>query len=346
MVFKFVRRTIATAIFLAASWAAASAQDSLGPFMPHEGGLITTAWTNAYGPDAESWIAFANVRSDTFDINYSSSRGMRAVRRIRVVDRMNARSLILGFSVKMPLEIDNTTTLGTSGAVLEELRTSGRASSSLVYNDSLASMQGEFTLVDAKGKFSISLDNDPVQIPVVHAFGQFQGGGKQAQGDFYFLNNKNNPMLLEYSVSFSGEKVPRTERFVRVTPGASERSAMEQALATVRTYTTYGIHFDFDKATIRNESIAMINEMATTLKNNPLWALKIVGHTDSIGKVSYNLKLSKARAESLKTALVKRGVEASRLETAGAGASTPIATNKTLQGRALNRRVELSRTDR
>jgi outer membrane protein OmpA-like peptidoglycan-associated protein len=86
--------------------------------------------------------------------------------------------------------------------------------------------------------------------------------------------------------------------------------------------------------------------MAKTLKNNPLWTLRITGYTDSIGEPAYNQKLSKARAEALKNALVKRGVAAARLETAGGGASNPVASNKTLQGRALNRRVELERTDR
>ena len=91
----------------------ASAQEGLGPFMPHEGGSITTAWANAYGPDAESWIRFANVLPDSFDINYSSSRGTVAVRRILTSDRMTARTLVLGYSAKMPLIIPNTTTLGT-----------------------------------------------------------------------------------------------------------------------------------------------------------------------------------------------------------------------------------------
>ncbi|MGE3876504.1 MAG: OmpA family protein [Parvibaculaceae bacterium] len=323
----------------------ANAQEGLGPFMPSEGSSITTAWANAYGPDAESWIRFANVRPDSFDINYSSSRGTVAVRRILVSDRMTARTLILGYSAKMPLVIPNTTTLGTSAAVLEELRSTGRAASNLVYNEAMASMPGTFTLVE-KTQMSVNLDGNPVNVPVIHAAGSFQGGRQSAVGDFYFLDNRNNPMMVQYSVQFRGEKIPRSERYVLITPAADERAKMEQALAARKAYTTYGIHFDFDKASIRNDSVPLLKQIAIALRNNPLWTLSITGHTDSIGDNSYNMKLSRARADSVKARLVQLGVDPSRLSTAGAGASQPVATNKTLQGRALNRRVVLARTDR
>jgi outer membrane protein OmpA-like peptidoglycan-associated protein len=340
-----LRIAIAFATF-ACAYGLASAQEALGPFMPHEGGSITTAWANAYGPDAESWIRFSKVGPDQFDINYSSSRGTVAARRIRVSDRMTARTLVLGYSPKMPLIMENTTTLGTSAAVLEELRTTGQASSSLVYNAALATMTGTFILAEKSGKLSMDVDGNLIQVPVVHATGNFQDGRTKASGDFWFLDNRNNPLLIQYSVQFTGEKTPRTERFVRVTPGASERGALEQTLAARKDYTTYGIHFDFDKASIRNDSVGLISEIATALNSNPLWSLQITGHTDSIGDSGYNEKLSRRRADSVKAALVKRGVDAARLTTVGAGASAPVTTNKTLQGRALNRRVVLARTDR
>ena len=169
---------------------------------------------------------------------------------------------------------------------------------------------------------------------------------KPGKYDFYFLDNKNNPALLQYSVQFTGENTPRTERYVLITPSADERGKMEQALAARKAYTTYGIHFDFDKASIRNDSVPLLRQIATALQNNPLWTLSITGHTDSIGDNAYNMKLSQARANSVRAILVKLGVSPARLTTAGAGPSQPIATNKTLQGRALNRRVVLARTDR
>ena len=168
---KYTWQILLGAVALVCAHGVAIAQEGLGPFMPNEGGAITTAWANAYGPDAESWIRFVNVRPDTYDINYSSSRGTVAVRRIRVSDRMTARTLVLGFNAKMPLIIENTTTLGTSAAVLEELRTTGQASSSLIYNTSLKTMPGVFTLAEKDIKMSLDVEGRPMQVPVVHAVG-------------------------------------------------------------------------------------------------------------------------------------------------------------------------------
>jgi outer membrane protein OmpA-like peptidoglycan-associated protein len=343
--FKHLYAVLLGLIPLACTSAMTLAQEGLGPLMPSEGGAVTTAWANAYGPDAESWIRFANVGSNSFDINYSSSRGIVAVRRILVSDRMTARSMILGYNAKMPLTIPNTTTLGTSTAVLDELRSTGRATSNLIYNTALASMPGIFTLAE-KGKMSLDIDGHIENVPTVHAIGTFQSGSQNAKGDFWFLDNRNNPMLLQYSIQFAGEKVPRSERYVRIEVGAAERGKLEQTLAARNAYVTHGIHFDFDKATIRNDSKGLLGEIAMAMNNNPLWTLQITGHTDSIGEANYNQKLSQQRANAIKSALVQRGVSAERLTTAGAGPSDPVASNKTLQGRAENRRVVLVRTDR
>src|SRR5438270_10353624 len=150
-------------------------------------------------------------------------------------------------------------------------------------------MPGQFKLVESNVMIPVLVEGQSVEVPTVHATGLFGSGNKNAVGDFYFLANQNNPLLVQYSVQFTGEKTPRSERLVSVTVGASQRSAMEQALATKRTYDLYGIHFDFGKATIRSDTASLLNEIAITLKNNPLWTLKIVGHTDSIGDPGSNL---------------------------------------------------------
>jgi outer membrane protein OmpA-like peptidoglycan-associated protein len=246
----------------------------------------------------------------------------------------------------MPLVMPSTTSLGISGASLVELRDTGRTALSLIYDAKLSQISGQLTLIEKNLRVPLIIDDQEVQVPALHASGNFTGAGKSGTGDFYFLDNKNNPMMIQSTIQFSFENEPRTERIIRVAAGASMRSAMEQSLSTLRKYDLYGIHFDFDKARVRPESAALIKDIALTLKHNPTWTLQINGHTDSIGDPAYNQKLSAARAKAVADALVKQGIAASRLRTAGLGSTQPKGDNSTLQGRALNRRVELVRTDR
>ena len=77
------------------------------------------------------------------------------------------------------------------------------------------------------------------------------------------------------------------------------------------------------------------------LKKNPGLRIDLQGHTDNIGSQNFNMKLSLRRSAAVKTYLVSKGVPADRLKTEGFGFSRPVATNKTKEGRAMNRRVEL-----
>ena len=120
---------------------------------------------------------------------------------------------------------------------------------------------------------------------------------------------------------------------MRVAAGASMRSAMEQSLSTLHKYDLYCIHFNFDKASMRPESAALIKDIATTLQHNPTWTLQINGHTDSIGDPAYNQKLSAARAKAVADALTKRGIAASRLKLDGLRETQPKGDNKTLGSR-------------
>ena len=325
----------------------ASAQEYAGPLLPHVGGQITTAFANRFGPDAEAYFTFTAVTPEMLGLNYSSTRGLNTRRNIRMADRQNSQTFVLGYATSMPLIMPNTTSLGISGTSLVELRNTGKTALSLIYDAKLSQIHGQLTLIEKGIKVPLIIDDQVVQIPVVHASGTFTGpGNRSGTGDFYFLDNKNNPMMIQSAIRFSFEANSRTERIVRVAAGASMRSAMEQSLGTLRRYDLYGIHFDFDKATMRPESNALIKDIALTLTHNPTWTLQINGHTDSIGDQAYNQKLSAARAKAVAGALIKRGIAARRLQTAGLGPTQPKGDNSTLQGRALNRRVELVRTDR
>jgi len=105
----------------------------------------------------------------------------------------------------------------------------------------------------------------------------------------------------------------------------------------------YGIHFDYDSATIQPRSEPVIADIAELMRGNPSWRFEVSGHTDSDGGASYNLGLSQRRAQSVVADLVKHGIAQARLAAKGYGLTRPVASNDTPAGKALNRRVELER---
>lgn len=102
-----------------------------------------------------------------------------------------------------------------------------------------------------------------------------------------------------------------------------------------------GLLFDTDKADLKSAAQTNLQNLATSLKNNPETNIMIIGHTDDTGSDSHNMDLSIRRAESVKSYLALANVSASRLTTTGKGESEPIADNTTATGRAQNRRVEI-----
>ncbi len=100
--------------------------------------------------------------------------------------------------------------------------------------------------------------------------------------------------------------------------------------------------FDFDKAVIKPEAYPLLNEVVDILRQNPGLNVTFEGHTDSIGTDRYNQKLSERRANAVMQYMLNKGIPASQISTAGYGESQPRATNQTDEGRALNRRVEIT----
>ncbi|HOW30731.1 MAG TPA: OmpA family protein [Bacteroidales bacterium] len=116
---------------------------------------------------------------------------------------------------------------------------------------------------------------------------------------------------------------------------------MRSKLLTEGKLISYGIYFDSGKDVVKSESYGTLSEIAKVLSENAAVRIKITGHTDSDGNDALNLDLSKRRAASVKTELVKQfGIDAGRIETDGKGESEPISPNSTPEGKAKNRRVE------
>jgi OOP family OmpA-OmpF porin len=121
----------------------------------------------------------------------------------------------------------------------------------------------------------------------------------------------------------------------------ADANLMRNDLADTGKTIVPGIYFDTASAAIKSESELGLTEMVKLLNASPALKVYVVGHTDSIGSLESNLKLSSDRAASVVKAIAARGVSASRLKSAGVGPYSPVASNDTDGGKAKNRRVEL-----
>jgi outer membrane protein OmpA-like peptidoglycan-associated protein len=192
------------------------------------------------------------------------------------------------------------------------------------------------------GSFTVTVPVNglPQALRALHVAGRLADDGDGAEFDYVVLDDPDNPLILrskgpEFSTSVTRIEFPL--------PKAAAGS-LENRLANDRQALVYGIYFKFNRADIRPVSEPVLQEIAAILKKNPDWKLTIVGHTDNVGRDAANLDLSRRRAQSVRAALLERyGIDGSRLTTGGFGASQPQAKNDTPEGRARNRRVELTR---
>jgi outer membrane protein OmpA-like peptidoglycan-associated protein len=123
-------------------------------------------------------------------------------------------------------------------------------------------------------------------------------------------------------------------------------SYLASAEATPRTFTFEKLNFETAKNEIRAADAAEVNEVATTLAKYPTTRIRIAGYADARGDDAANAALGKARADSVKAALVGKGIDGGRIETVSGGETDPVDTNATAGGRFENRRTELVVTAR
>jgi OmpA-OmpF porin, OOP family len=131
------------------------------------------------------------------------------------------------------------------------------------------------------------------------------------------------------------------ERQVMKQDVVANAAALQSGLAQDGHVEVSGIYFDTAKSDVKPESEPALKELVRLLRANPGMRTWVVGHTDSVGSPDSNVALSNARAAAVIRSLVQMGIDPKRLGPHGAGPFAPVATNRTDQGRARNRRVEL-----
>jgi outer membrane protein OmpA-like peptidoglycan-associated protein len=133
------------------------------------------------------------------------------------------------------------------------------------------------------------------------------------------------------------EIAPMQENMVVV-----DADAMAKGIGEEGRIALYGILFDYDSAEIKPESKPTLDQIAVLMNDNPDLEIVVVGHTDNQGGLDYNMNLSERRARAVEKALVRDyGIAGKRLSAWGAGYLSPVASNRSEEGRAKNRRVEL-----
>ena len=147
-----------------------------------------------------------------------------------------------------------------------------------------------------------------------------------------------------------------TGEVVAPTPNAAGSAALVGTAAlggylagnepTPRSFVFEKLNFDTAKSTVRAEDAGEVAQVAATLKQFGTAKVRIAGYADARGSDAANVALGKARAESIKSALIAKGIDAGRIETVSGGESDPVDTNATASGRFENRRTELAVTSR
>jgi outer membrane protein OmpA-like peptidoglycan-associated protein len=164
------------------------------------------------------------------------------------------------------------------------------------------------------------------------------------RGLYMKLARGNKESWIEVWASSDGSDYRLTivERTIMEQEVVADPEALAGDIKTTGHAAVYGIYFDLDSYTIKPESEPTIEAIADMLKTNSSLRVYVIGHTDMTGELEYNMELSGKRAEAVVYALVDRyGIAEDRLKAKGVGPLSPVSTNKTEEGRKLNRRVEL-----
>lgn len=312
------------------------------PRVPFEVGLTIVSAIATREGDYESIKRVAGVSSGNVHIVYSgetppSDHGLGEPNAF-VSDLRGAHWYATDFA-RGPQHVTTASALGTSSLVLEELRDGGMpafAWSSPTKGD----LTGTLRRADPKDVMvPVILNDRATMLPAIHANAFLAQDGSSKDGDFYFLDDPQNPIALRWKIGKTTHTVTKISY-----PSGSSAALLSQDLVQEGRAEIYGIYFESGGVAIRPESKMVLDAIAQSLRRNPVWKLRIEGHTDDLGGAEHNFELSRKRADAVKEMLESAyGVEPERLWAVGYGQTSPKDHNNTLEGRARNRRVELVR---
>jgi outer membrane protein OmpA-like peptidoglycan-associated protein len=331
------------------------------------GTVFTGAWGVKYG-DAEvrrsvDLIDDATVTTTTAIQEHQGDSG-KTVQKVTVTnetcnsDYQSAKGFMTVVNTSIPRLMHEVTRLRLSDKLFQEIKSNGKVD--LQYDDISYVAKGikhtreggVLTRVEPQDvPYPMIVNDQRVDLPAIHLSGTTtlendSQSTTPSECEIFVLDDPGDPVVLNFRL-----KNPkyhdgnfRVETVKINFPVANPENVLEKQLTQDKRAVTYGIYFDFNKDTLKPESEPVLKQIVQAMTDNPDWKLTVEGHTDNIGGDSYNVDLSKRRAESVKQALVSRyDIAPGRLLTGGFGASSPVATNDTLEGRARNRRVELVR---
>ena len=316
--------------------------------IPLVSGLAITATVAHPSGDAEVILMVQSVAPDAYRMTFSfegppEMGSSKVTRRVLMKDHRDARIMRNWYAETDPETFPGSTPFFSS-AIINDLRRDGRAQLTLLVASSAATL-GQTAVQElpcvvtriesAPVSVPLLVNGRMVDLPAIHARAEAGAGSLRRNADLFVLDDPGNPIILRW------RDETRNSRIVKLDfPAAS----IERDLTERRSTAVYGIYFGFASAAIRPESERILKEIADTLRHNPAWKLRIEGHTDGLGSEAANLELSKRRSAAVRDALVTRfAIAADRLAADGKGESAPKAGNDSADGRAQNRRVELTR---
>ncbi len=345
---------IATAIALTLGSAAAA--PALAQRLPVREGRVLRYVGHAFGqPDRETWLRIE--RADSLELAFvweteliggdgaSHPYTIRRVMSRRELD--GARTVDLGRRPCPRLLPDDTAAARRRGSVFMAI--SRRAYRQLVRDGStvLSTLLGPtdcapfevrsstFRLT-GRETLSINLGGGRLTLPAL----RLKGGLGTAELDLTILDDEAHPWLLR----LGGLRVDGTDYLVELVGIDEPQTGVEETLARECRARVDGIYFESNSAQLNAASKATLETIARTLRHHPEWTVTIEGHTDSIGGAAFNRDLSARRAEAARQALIRDfGIGADRVKSVGFGLERPVDNNRTVEGRARNRRVELTR---